>query len=207
MGNDIAGGKVTPSLEVLNAPQRTESAEVNLGNPGRYSACVITRAQARKKTQKKKSLENYISLCDTVLMSDFTDHNGKDAVADNHSDSAAGPGGPDAPVGDRPSLPMNRARLSEAQKADPSLKRCFSKVVSNSNATDERIAYYIEEDLLMRKWSPSVAADAEWSVVCQVVVPAEYRTHVLSVAHESDWSGHLGINKTYQQLLKGTPAM
>ena len=89
-------------------------------------------------------------------------------MADTRSDSAAGPGGPDAP-----SLPMSRARLSEAQKADMSLKKCFSKVVGNSNATDERIAYYMEEDLLMRKWSPSVAADAEWSVVCQVVVPAE----------------------------------
>ena len=54
----------------------------------------------------------------------------------------------------------------------------------------------------MRKWSPSVAADAEWSVVWQVVVPAEYRTHVFSVAHKSDWSGHLGIDKMYQLVLK-----
>ena len=112
MGNDIVGGKVTPSLEVLNAPQR---------------------------------------LTVTVLRGLGTD----------------------APVGDRPSLPMSRAHLSEPQKADLSLKKCFSKVVCNSNTTDKWIAYYMQEDLLMRKWSPSVAADAEWSVVCQVVVPAE----------------------------------
>ena len=202
MGNDIAGGKVTPSLEVLNAPQRIESEKVNQGKAGRYSACVITRARARKRTQKEKMLENEISLCDTVLMSSFTDGDEKKTVVDTRNDSAAGPGGSDAPVGDRPSLPVSRSRLSEAQKADLALKKCFSKVVGNSSAADERIAYYMEEDLLMRKWSPSVAADAEWGVVSQVVVPAEYRTHVLSVAHESDWSGHLGVNKTYQLLLK-----
>ncbi|CAL8282717.1 unnamed protein product [Boreogadus saida] len=47
-----------------------------------------------------------------VTMPSFTDRNEKDAVADTRNDSAAGPGGPDAPVGDRPSLPMGRARLT-----------------------------------------------------------------------------------------------
>ena len=34
------------------------------------------------------------------------------------------------------------------------------------------------------------------------MVPAGYRQHVLSVAHESQWSGHLGITKMYQLILK-----
>lgn len=64
-------------------------------------------------------------------------------------------------------LSVTAPHLHDAQKADPSLKGCFSKVVSNSNATNKQIAYYIDEDLLMRRWSPSVATDAKWSVVCQ----------------------------------------
>lgn len=70
MGNDIAGGKVTPMLEVLDSPQRTEPGQVTLKNTGRYSACVVTRAQALKKKQTS-TLENYVSLSDTVLMSVF----------------------------------------------------------------------------------------------------------------------------------------
>ena len=65
MGNDIAEGNVTPSLEVLNAPQNIESGKVNHCKTARYSACQITRAQARKKTKKKKTLEIDISLRDT----------------------------------------------------------------------------------------------------------------------------------------------
>lgn len=35
-----------------------------------------------------------------------------------------------------------------------------------------------------------------------MVVPACYRGNVLSLAHESSWSGHLGVSKTYDLVLK-----
>lgn len=54
----------------------------------------------------------------------------------------------------------------------------------------------------MRKWSLTATAEADWSVVHQIVVPAPYHQHVLSVGHESQWSGHLGVTKTYQLILK-----
>ena len=74
--------------------------------------------------------------------------------------------------------------------------------MSADRAKGEKIAYIIEKDILLRKWSPSLTADADWSVAYQVVVPAGYRQHVLSIAHESQWSGHLSITKTYQLILK-----
>ncbi len=41
-----------------------------------------------------------------------------------------------------------------------------------------------------------------WITVFQVIVPKPYRLQVLSVAHDHELSGHLGIRKTYDQLLK-----
>ena len=55
----------------------------------------------------------------------------------------------------------------------------------------------------MRKWRPSnVPADADWSVKHQIDIPSSYRTHILSLAHESIMSGHLGVNKTYRKILE-----
>ena len=54
----------------------------------------------------------------------------------------------------------------------------------------------------MRKWRPfDVQADDEWAVYHQTVVPKSYRHEILSIAHESPMSGHLGINKTITKLL------
>ena len=45
----------------------------------------------------------------------------------------------------------------------------------------------------MRKWRPfDVPADDEWAVHHQIVVPRSYRHEILSIAHESSMSGHLG---------------
>ena len=54
----------------------------------------------------------------------------------------------------------------------------------------------------MRKWQPSdVPGDDEWTVYHQIVVPKSYRHEILSIAHESPMSGHLGINKTYHKII------
>lgn len=36
----------------------------------------------------------------------------------------------------------------------------------------------------------------------QMVVPVKFRQHVLELAHEHLWSGHLGVTKTYNRVLK-----
>lgn len=47
LGNDIAGGLVSPNLEVVDNPyEQTVSSESML--PGLYPACAVTQAQARR---------------------------------------------------------------------------------------------------------------------------------------------------------------
>lgn len=75
MGNNIAGGKVTPALEVLDSPQRMEDGNADLTPPNLFPACVVTRAQARK--------SNDVPL--TVLMPFFLDVRGRMRSADTGS--------------------------------------------------------------------------------------------------------------------------
>ncbi len=39
------------------------------------------------------------------------------------------------------------------------------------------------------------------NVVHQILMPLKFRLHVLSLAHDHPWSGHLGINKIYNRVL------
>ena len=199
MGNDIAGGKVTPALEVLDIPQCPQT-EKNLPPIDLFPSCVITRAQARK--------FNDVSLSDSVLMPAFSGEVETEIEAESAADSLCvsaaeqvRPVSPETTSPDGSSLPVSRRRLCAAQRADPTLRKCFSSVVSADKAKGEKVAYLLDSGILMRKWSPPLS-DSDWSTVYQIVVPSVYRSHVLSVAHESQWSGHLGVTKTYQLILK-----
>lgn len=102
---------------------------------------------------------------------------------------------------DRMSLPVAGEWLSAAQRADPTLQRCFRNVVSADKAQGEKVAFVLRDNILMRKWSPT-PEELDWQAVYQIVVLTAYRQQVLSLAHESKWSGHLGVFKTYQLILK-----
>lgn len=106
------------------------------------------------------------------------------------------------PLAGGAAFPVNRAGLSQMQKADPTLQECFGRVVSNNKARDEKVAYVMDGEVLIRKWSSSVTGNTDCDSVYQIVVPAECRQQVMSVAHESMWSGHLGITKTYRAILQ-----
>lgn len=161
MGNDIAGGKVTPVLEVLDTPQRKEDGNADLTPPNLFPACVVTRAQARKSDD--------VPLSDTVLIPFFL----KESEGENEADiiTASPPERAAELVGAAIpdiSLPVSRDRLCTAQKADPTLRKCFSGVVSaNNNASSEKVAYFLDKDILMRKWCSSVETDLDWSAIYQ----------------------------------------
>ena len=54
----------------------------------------------------------------------------------------------------------------------------------------------------MRKWRfTEIPADDEWAANHQSVVPKIYRSEILSLAHGTPMSGHLGVNKTYHNIL------
>ncbi|XP_023180999.1 uncharacterized protein LOC111605866 [Xiphophorus maculatus] len=119
MGNDIAGGLVLPSLEVLDNP--LDQITPDSSDPGLYPACVVTRAQARK--------DRDISISDSVLMSPFSSEG--DAQTKSNSISLL----PDlveleepCPLLEKTSIPLTRQHLSSAQQADETLQRCFRNV-------------------------------------------------------------------------------
>lgn len=99
-------------------------------------------------------------------------------------------------------LPVSREEFITAQKNDVTLSKCHSSILSQQDAKKKKLAYFLDEGLLMRRWTSEVSEDADWSAVYQVVVPTAYRTQVLSLAHDHPWSGHLGVNKTYSRILK-----
>lgn len=148
MGNDIAGGKVIPSLEVLDSPQRTDTCEVNSQKSDLYPACVITRSQALQCDD--------IALSDSVLMPVFSGEGELEkeweTATVSHGDGDAEPvcTGPQAPV-PAGTLPVTRDGLYAAQRADPTLRRCFLKVVSSNKASGEKVTYTVDNGILMRK--------------------------------------------------------
>lgn len=83
-------------------------------------------------------------------------------------------------------LPVTREMLITAQKADPSLAKCFSSL--ETEQMRELHSYFVDEGVLMRTWRSHATRQAEheqseiglpdqkpdWSTVYQLVVPAVY---------------------------------
>uniref|UniRef100_A0A672HFT3 CCHC-type domain-containing protein n=1 Tax=Salarias fasciatus TaxID=181472 RepID=A0A672HFT3_SALFA len=146
MGNDIAGGKVIPVLEVLDSPKYAEMDKPEADSK-LFPSCVVTRAQGRKRDE--------FSLSDTVLMSAFSGEGDVDAVLENARPSSP-PGGaesthPGSSLSDGPTLPVNSERLATAQRADPTLKRCFESVVSADKAGPGAVAYLLNKEIPVRR--------------------------------------------------------
>ncbi|XP_070398848.1 uncharacterized protein [Nothobranchius furzeri] len=113
LGNDVAGGNVVPPFQVLNDPCSETSSCVK-EQPGNYPACVITRAQARKREE-------------TLLLSSlFEDgHNKEDNhVHDHNVDTTANTEGEGVSLTSG-CLPLPRLTLGEEQRRDDSLNGCF----------------------------------------------------------------------------------
>lgn len=83
-------------------------------------------------------------------------------------------------------LNVTREMLISAQKDNPALSVSFASVIA-AKKDSKSCAYYLDNDVLMRHWSPD---STNLCLVNQVVVPKEYCVQILSLAHES---GHLGV--------------
>lgn len=84
---------------------------------------------------------------------------------------------------------------------DPSLAKCVDAVVEKEKIDRCNVAYYWDDGVLMRKWSPTEVT-GQWSTTHQLVIPDSYRSHILALAHDHVLSGHLGITKTYERILR-----
>ena len=64
------------------------------------------------------------------------------------------------------------------------------------------IGYYIKNGILSKWRRAEVCADDKWYVRHQIVIPKTYRAEILSLAHDTPLAGHLGINKTYEKVVR-----
>lgn len=67
------------------------------------------------------------------------------------------------------------------------MTKCHSSVLSQEEAKKKKIAYVLDNGLLMHRWTSDISEDVDWRVTYQVVVPTTYRSQVLSLAHDHPW--------------------
>ncbi|XP_048035833.1 uncharacterized protein LOC125261281 [Megalobrama amblycephala] len=185
LGNDLAGGKVVPSLEVVDTLTEHSSDDLAQKYPSAFTACVITRAQSKK--------DGGVSLFDSFLCAD------QEAEGSLADESHVSDQGNEVVVSDPLILTVTREKLIEAQKNDISLVKCFK--LAEKPALNN-VSFLVRDGLLVRKWHKNNAVEDEWNVVYQVVVPSIFRQQVLSLAHDHLLSGHLGVTKTYNRVLQ-----
>lgn len=195
MGNDIAGGLVLPVLEVFDTLKKSVSCDgLEKEFPTVFPACVVTRAQARRQSDMCDLAD---SILGPMLSADDVSASPQPLVKESELRETTRKDTTCEFL-----LPVTYETLRTAQKQDTSLDRCFSSVASHDQAEEQRVAYVIEDGLLVRKWMPRTGADGVWNTVCQVVIPKPFRSHILSLAHDIPWSGHLGVTKTYDRVLR-----
>ncbi|CAI5691564.1 unnamed protein product [Oreochromis niloticus] len=186
LGNDLAGCKVFPLPEVVETPLADTSA-FDLAAPNSvplFPVCAVTRAQARKHG-------DLVDLSDSFL----SDSDPTSLPPECESTPVSVELQPDEKA---LTLPVEKNKLIEAQKNDESLSSCWASVTEPK--CGKSASYLIEDGVLMRYWTLSSGCTHEG--VQQIVVPQSFRSQVLSLAHDHIMSGHLGITKTYNRVLR-----
>ena len=100
------------------------------------------------------------------------------------------------PMSDFP-VSVPRSELVTEQNADRSLAGLYGQVRPPGEMEDSACGYFLEDSLLVRKWTVH-AADVSEDPLFQIVLPTKWRHAALKVAH--DEAGHSGIAKTYDRV-------
>uniref|UniRef100_A0A672PHY8 CCHC-type domain-containing protein n=1 Tax=Sinocyclocheilus grahami TaxID=75366 RepID=A0A672PHY8_SINGR len=126
LGNDLAGGKVVPAPEVTDVPSDClNSNDVANFHPEVFSACAVTRARSAEAMEQVDLADSLVghALADDgnipeIKMNDVRRSNVKSSeglLERSHSLD----------------LPISRSQIIAAQNNDPSLRKCFSAVISS----------------------------------------------------------------------------
>ena len=203
LGNDLAGDKVVVNPLVTDTPNIGQTDDpIEQEIPDLYPSCAVTRAMAKKAILKNSNSD--IDLTDTFIGQYFNNEIKKsldpslsDTLTDSsmscHSSPRSNDQGHDT---------LSKSQLIQEQQTDPEISKLIFRALPENEISQVPMCYYINNGILMRKWRPfDVPADDEWAVYHQIVVPKSYRHEILSIAHESPMSGHLGINKTYHKII------
>jgi len=181
LGNDLAGNRVSVVPVVVDTPVtecETEALEDEF--PGIFPDCVVTRSRAKR---AEKDLKESEAVADTGVFLAET------FFKDLELKSDAGSG-------------LDRLSLVDEQKADPEISQIRQSAMSEGEVGDVPVGFYVQNDVLMRKWrDPRSPASETWSVVRQVVLQPSYRPEVLRLAHEAPMAGHVGIRKTQARIM------
>ncbi len=182
LGDDLVGRKVNYLPEVNDVPCASEDDVLVRDFPNVFQSCVVIRAQCRK-------FEEEVDLSNSFMGSVMPET--KTKVENSSTDVIVQP---------RFDFSFSKQQLISAQNAIETLLSCISSVIEKSDLPKYAIAYFLDDGVLMRKWSPEKVKH-DWNSVFQVVVPQPYRGYVLNLAHDHKLSGHLGVRKTYHNLL------
>ena len=206
LGNDLCSEvKVVNPVVSENPVSMNDTERLAELFPGIFPSCAVTRSM----TEHVHESGNSSSLGTDALsdLNDLFDENvecdGMQIVANQTENNSV-----DVkthidilPVGS--DFKIDRESLIDAQKKDESLKELWINAVGEDDINDYSVCMYTKNGVLMRKWKPlSAPAYESWKESRQLVVPKQYRNHVLSLAHDTPMSGHLGIRKTFDKLTK-----
>ena len=215
LGNDLAGDKVSVNPVVVEQPlSLNHCTELEENFPRVFPACAVTRAMTRKlELQKsdlaKESLDSHsrpkrskkrsrapeeasdIDLGETfIAYLDEATNESTDSKESSYLTATLN------------SAKIDAGDLRSEQEKDPEIKALIDTAVSEQDLHDTPVGFYLKNDILMRKYRPqNVTSDDECHSFHQIVVPPVYRAEILSVAHDTPFGGHLGVNKTYARVL------
>ncbi|XP_069996593.1 uncharacterized protein [Penaeus vannamei] len=203
LANDLAGEKVFAkpqvNVAILSTPDINDGEQLAEEDVGMFPACAVTRTmrEARRVGHDPPTVAR-ASQC--LRNKDKVCGNGNDVRGDERTSLLCHE--TDAGDDKLSVFPVDKGKLIDQQKCDAELCKIAELAGSETDASDIPAAYYKKGGVLMRKWRPRhVGAGDEWHVVHQVVVPAPYRSQILSLAHDSPLSGHMGINKTCRKIM------
>ena len=203
LGNDLAGDKVVVNPLVTDTPNIGQTDDpIEQEIPDLCPSCAVTRAMAKKAILKDSNFD--IDLTDTFIGQYFNNEIKKSldpSLSDTQTDSSMSCHSAPRSI-DQGHDTLSKLQLIQEQQTDPEISKFIFRALPEDEISQVPMCYYIKNGILMRKWRPfDVPADDEWAVYHQIVIPKSYHHEILSIAHESPMSGHLGINKTYHKII------
>ncbi|XP_068237201.1 uncharacterized protein [Palaemon carinicauda] len=180
LGNDLCGNKVFGSSNPILTEKPSNSSsitEVECTFPNIFPACAVTT--------RSKSTEGKVKDDDGLDLQNLFKDSPETQVSKVSTPLRM--------------LKVNKEEFVKSQIEDENLKVIRDNALVDINDIEkEGKCYFVKDGILMRKFKSRNVND----VVEQVIIPNSYKNFVLGIAHDSSYSGHLGINKTYEKLLR-----
>ena len=154
------------------------------------SVLVVTRAQKRQEAieeiQAQDTMRNYLqNHCDDQSQITQTDNSLADILQPIEVSQEV-----------KSLLQGNVQDLIDFQSTDETLKQVRKSLVDKTQVKDHDTCYFKQNGIIMRKCMPQTRFHKQ--VEDQIVLPKQYREHVIEMAH--DRTGHLGIQKTKDRI-------